>query len=109
MLALLTVETVMTCPHGGMVIAIPIQQQVLVAGALVLRRCDIFTIAGCPFAVGPVPSPCVTVQWIVTALQLKVSGDFVLNEASVGLCLGAAGAPQGQVLIVQNQQTVDGR
>jgi hypothetical protein len=107
--ALLTVATIMTCPHGGMIVSIPGQHQVTASGALVLRRSDTFTVAGCPFAIGPVPSPCVSVTWIVAATRLKVCGDFVLNEASVGLCLGATQAPQGSVLIVWTQQTVHGQ
>ena len=82
--------------------AVPGQSQV-VFDAPVLRSSDTFTVAGCPFVIGTVPSPCVSVQWVQTASRVQAGGDFVLNQASVGLCLGATQAPQGSVLIIQTQ------
>jgi hypothetical protein len=105
--ALLTAASTMMCPHGGTVMAVPGQTQAVV-DAPVLRGSDTFTIAGCPFIIALVPSPCVTVQWVQTATQVQAGGDFVLNEASVGLCLAATQAPQGAVLIVMTQPTASG-
>jgi hypothetical protein len=78
------------------------------AGAPVLRGTDTFLIAGCPFNVSSAPSPCVSVQWVQTAVRVRAGGDFALNEASVGLCLAATQAPQGTVLIVQTQPKAEG-
>jgi hypothetical protein len=100
--ALLTAASTMMCPHGGTVTAVPGQTRAA-ADAPVLRGSDTFTIAGCPFLIVLVPSPCVSVQWVATATRVQAAGDFVLNEASVGLCLAATQAPQGAVLIVQTQ------
>lgn len=105
--ALLTANSTMMCPHGGTVTAVPGSTKA-VADAPVLRMSDTFTIAGCSFAIGPVPSPCVTVQWVQSAQRVQVDGDFVLNESSVGLCQAATQAPQGSVLIAVTQPTVEG-
>jgi hypothetical protein len=100
--ALLTSSSVMKCPHGGTVNAIPGQTRAL-AGDPILRGSDTCLIAGCPFVQGTTPSPCVRVQWLTTATRVR-AGDPVLNESSVGLCLAATNAPQGTVLIVTTQQ-----
>jgi hypothetical protein len=99
--ALLTGATVMMCPHGGTATAIPSQTRAAL-DAPILQMTDTVTIAGCPFMLGPVPSPCLTVQWVAGATRVQ-AGGFVLNEASVGLCLAATMAPQGAVLIVTTQ------
>jgi len=105
--ALLTASSVMMCPHGGTVTAVPGQSKA-VADAAVLRMSDTCTIAGCAFMVGGVPSPCVTVQWVQAATRVQAGGDFVLNESSVGLCLAATQAPQGSVLISTTQPVAEG-
>ena len=105
--ALLTAASTMMCPHGGTVTATPGQTQTVV-DTPVLRGSDTFTIAGCPFMIALVPSPCVTVQWVQTATRVQAGGDFVLNEESVGLCLAATQAPQGGVLIVEAQAISSG-
>jgi len=105
--ALLTGGSTLMCPHGGTVTAVPGSTNVT-ADAPVLRMSDTFTIAGCPFVIGTVPSPCVSVQWVQTATRVQVAGDFVLNESSVGLCLAATQAPQGTVLVIVTQPRVEG-
>jgi hypothetical protein len=105
--ALLTPSSTMMCPHGGTVTAIPGATQAI-ADAPILRGSDTFLIAGCPFMIALAPSPCMTVQWIQTATRVQHAGDFVLNEASAGLCLAATQAPQGSVLIVATQPKVAG-
>ena len=105
--ALLTAGSTMMCPHGGTVTAVPGQSQA-VCDAPILRGSDTFTIAGCVFNVSGVASPCVTVQWVQTAMRVQAGGDFVLNESSVGLCLAATQAPQGTVIIAATQPKVEG-
>lgn len=105
--ALLTAATTMMCPHGGTVTAIPGQTSAT-AEAPILRGSDTFVVAGCPFTIGGDYSPCLTVQWVETATRAKAGGDFVLNEASVGLCLAATQAPQGSVVILQTQPRSSG-
>jgi hypothetical protein len=106
--ALLNASSVMMCPHGGQVQAITGNARAKVGGDFALRASDSFLIAGCPFALGPVPHPCVQVQWVEPAARSQVGGDFTLTEASVGLCTAADQAVQGTVLIVLAQPRVAG-
>jgi hypothetical protein len=102
--ALLTVASTLMCPHGGTVMATPGATQAVV-DAPILRASDTFTIVGCPFATAS-PQPCLTVQWVSTGTKVKHGGDFVLTEASVGLCIGPA--PQGTVVVAATQGKVSG-
>ena len=105
--ALLTPSSTMMCPHGGTVTAIPGSTRAMAGGAPAVRASDTFIIAGCSFA--PVaPHPCLTVQWVLTALRIRHGGDFVLSESSIGLCLAGDQAPQGVVMVVATQQQVSG-
>jgi hypothetical protein len=103
--ALLTTASTLMCPHGGTVTGSPGATHAA-ADAVVLRASDTFTIAGCPFNVAGAPSPCVSVLWVVPATRVKHGGDFVLNQSSVGLCLGAA--PQGTVIVASTQSSASG-
>jgi len=105
--SLLTAASTMMCPHGGTVTAVPSNSRVL-ADAPILLLSDTCMIAGCPFMIGNVPSPCMTVQWVVGATRTTISGTPVLNESSVGLCLAATQAPQGTVMISATQAKVAG-
>jgi hypothetical protein len=106
---LLTTASVMTCPHGGMVQAMPSSTSVQIGGAPALAASDTFMIAGCTFNISGVPSPCVTVQWVQPAEQSTRSGSPTLTEASIGLCLAATQAPQGPVIISSAQPNVTGQ
>lgn len=108
MSGMLTTATVMMCPHGGMVQAIPSSTAVQFGGAPVVTAADTFMIAGCPFVIALVPSPCLSVQWVSPALQSQVNSNPTLTEASVGLCLAATQAPQGPVTISSTQPQVSG-
>lgn len=106
---LLTTQSTMQCPHGGTVSATSTSQRATAgSGAHILTIADVFTISGCPFQIpapsGTVPSPCITVQWVVSDFRVKVNSTPTLSEGSVGLCIGATGAPQGTVTVVNTQQ-----
>lgn len=105
---LLTVQSTLTCPHGGMVAAIPGSPRVSMGGATTVYASDSFTIAGCPFAPGGVPNPCMTVQWAQPSTDSSGPSANTLTEDSVGFCLSAAGALQGSVLIQATQGQVSG-
>lgn len=63
-----------------------------------------YTVAGCPFVVGVVPSPCVTAQWVVAATRVRAGGVPVLLQDSQAIC-----APNGTpVNIVVTQVRVRG-
>jgi hypothetical protein len=105
----LTPAATMTCPHGGTVQAIPASSNLTAGGAPVLAATDTFIVAGCPFVVGVVPSPCIMVQWVQPATRSTRSGAPTLTAASVGLCIGATGAPQGPVIITPGQTQATGQ
>lgn len=108
---LLNLSSSLQCPHGGMVQIVSANTKTKAGGAFAALATDTFTIAGCPFQIPgtpPIPSPCVTVQWLVTNLRTKASSTPLLNQSSVGLCLSAMQVPQGPVSIVQTQSQVTG-
>lgn len=105
----LTAGSTLMCPHGGQVTIIPANPRSSAGGAPIATTADTFIIAGCAFTLpGPVPSPCVQVQWIVPELRVKAGGAQALDAASVGLCIAATGAPQGPVAVQSTQAKVTG-
>jgi hypothetical protein len=105
----LTVASTLMCPHGGTALIVTTNSRAS-AGALLATASDSVTIAGCPFTLpGPAPSPCVTVQWVVPEMRVKIGGAPGLDTSSVGLCLSAAGAPQGPVIVQATQPRMSGQ
>jgi hypothetical protein len=104
----LDASSTLMCPHGGTVSAMPANAAVTLGGTQIVLATDTFTVGGCAFAPGGVPSPCVQVQWIVTALRATAGGAAPLTTDSVGLCTAATGAPQGPVMIQATQAEVSG-
>ena len=105
---LLTTASTLMCPHGGTVTASPGATKAK-ADAVLVRKGDTFSIAGCPFMIGTVAHPCTTVNWVVGATRTQHGGDFVLTSASTGLCLAADQAPQGTVIVANTQAKVSGQ
>jgi hypothetical protein len=106
---LLTTASTLMCPHGGTVTATTSNTRAKTAAGFLLRASDTFLVAGCPFILGLVPHPCVRVQWVQPAARGKAAGDFLLTEASVGLCIAPDSAPQGTVLVVATAPDVQGQ
>jgi hypothetical protein len=101
----LTTASQLQCPHGGTVMIVSSNVRSRMGASLALAT-DQFIISGCPFqipATPPIPSPCVTVQWMLPDQRVKVSGNPTLSQASVGICLSAAQIPQGPVSVVNTQ------
>ena len=105
---ILTCSSTIMCPHGGTVILQTTNTQLFIEGAPALLETDVHVVAGCPFMMGTVNSPCTTVRWQAGEVQTKVEAVKVLLKTSVGLCLNAAQAPQGVAIIVQTQTRVLG-
>jgi len=102
--ATLTTASTLLCPHGGSVRAMPGSPRAR-AGAALLRGSDTFIVAGCPFTTpAGTPNPCVSVQWTSTDTRVQ-AGGATLSAGSVGLCLSAAGVPQGPVQVASRGQT----
>ena len=90
----ITTNSVLLCPHGGRIVAAPVGVRPPGPdGAMPLKAQDVFTVAGCAFFIGAIPSPCVRVNWV------GAGPDGSLNAGSVGLCIGANGAPQGPAVV----------
>lgn len=103
MAGLLTTASTLTCPHGGMVSAIP-SSTITAGGNPIVLATDTFTIAGCAFA-PVVPHPCVLVQWQLPTQRSTGQSTPTLTESSVGFCMAADGAIQGSVLVQATQQS----
>ncbi len=72
-------------------------------GGFALLPTDQILINGCAFMMGMVPSPCMRVQWINGSVRVKVDGQPVVLDNTVGHCVSAAGALQGSVTITNRQ------
>lgn len=108
----LTTASTLLCPHGGKVQAIGANTRGRADGTFLVTANDVFVVAGCPFqipAVVPIPSPCVTVRWLIPDTRVKVNGNPTLSRFSTGLCLSAAQIPQGPVVVVNTQTRVQSR
>ena len=104
MAGLLTTASTLMCPHGGMVTAVPSSGRVRADGAPIVLATDTFTIAGCAFAPGGAPHPCVLVRWQMPTQRTTSARVATLTEASVGFCVAADGAMQGTVLVQSTQE-----
>ncbi len=94
------------CPHGGQVNAVTSNTRVLVGGAPAVTQTDTFLVAGCVFAVGPKPQPCVVARWMVVSTRVTVMGQPVVIQGGTGLCFSAEQAPQGPPTVMTAQPRV---
>jgi len=106
----ITTASTLMCPHGGTVSITSSNTSVNAQGGALALMTDTFTISGCPFQIpapsGTVPSPCLTVQWVVSDMRNTVNGVPTLSSSSVGLCLSGTMIPQGPVSVVSADQQV---
>ena len=70
-------------PHAGTISMIPTNMRVKVDGAPAAVAADTFLVAGCTFQIAGVPAPCVMVNWMVTAMRVKVGGQPVVTSAQM--------------------------
>lgn len=102
----ITTADSLQCPHGGTVQIISSNVKVKAGSNPMATAADTFIVSGCPFqipATPPIPSPCLTVQWVSTDMRTTVNGVPTLSKSSQGLCLAATQAPQGPVVIASTQ------
>ncbi len=106
----LSATSILMCPHGGFVQIVSANARVMVANAPAALATDQYLVSGCPFQIpvglGTIPSPCLTVRWVVTDLRAKINGVPTLSLSSVGICQNALQVPQGPVAIVSTQARV---
>ena len=109
---ILTTASTIQCPHGGSVTLSTSNAVAKVEGAPILLLTDTHTVSGCPFQIpipaGTKPQPCITVLWLVGAMQTNVNNTPVLLQTSTGLCLSAEQIPQGPPTVVNVQQQAKG-
>jgi hypothetical protein len=93
------------CTHAGQAQPTSPNPRVKVSGQPVVTQAAPYTVAGCPFVAGVVPSPCVTATWITAAVRVRAGGLPVLLQDSQAIC-----APNGTPLnIVVTQVGVKGQ
>lgn len=106
---LLHVGITALCPHGGQVSVTSTNTKVKVGGQAVAVMGDTFQVAGCAFTLpNGKPQPCMKVQWLVTAMRVKVGGKAVILQSSTGLCQSAEQIPQGPPNVTVTQTKVKG-
>jgi hypothetical protein len=100
------VGAVTICPHGGQITGITANARVLVNGMPAVTQTDQFMVAGCAFAVGPKPQPCLTARWLTVATRVTVMGQPLVVQGGVGLCFSAEQIPQGPPTVISCQPRV---
>jgi hypothetical protein len=105
---ILQLGCIIQCPHKGIATVNPINTRVTAGGAYLLLATDSYTIAGCTFILGNSPHPCVTIEWQAPAQRVKVNGQPVLLETSLGICKAADQVPQGPAQVSGVQKRVKG-
>ena len=100
------VGSVAMCPHGGQVTAISSDVRNLASGTPVTTMADQFIVAGCVFAPGGVPQPCVLVQWTTPTVRCLFNAQPAITALSVGICIAANGVPNGPVVVATTQPRV---
>lgn len=100
----ITTASSLQCPHGGSVQITSTNTRSNAVQAPLALATDTFMVTGCPFTLpGPVPSPCVTVMWMVPDVRVRVNGVPTLSRSDVGMCIGVFGLPQGPVIVASTQ------
>ena len=96
---LLNSDSIILCPHGGVVNYMPLSGTAYrVDGRFPMLLGDLYQIAGCPF-MSNYGSSCNFVQWVTASNLLIVKGQPALIATSVGLCISASGGAQGPAII----------
>jgi hypothetical protein len=92
---LLHLGATITCAHAGQATPVAPNPRVLVSGQPAVTLASTYVVAGCTL---PPPSaangPCVTAQYVTSALRVTASGQPVLLFDSQAIC-----APTGTPLI----------
>ena len=100
--------TIANCPHGGALNIVATSPRVMVSGMNAAVLTDQGIVAGCAFTIPPVPKPqpCVTTRWMVGATRVLASGQPLLINPCVALCLSAEQIPGGPPIISSSQMRV---
>jgi len=96
---LLHVGATVLCAHGGQAQPTVPNPRVLVSGQPTVVVTGPYVVAGCPFNIAGGPSPCITAQWITSAVRVTSNGQPVLLLDSQAIC-----APNGTPLMIAATQ-----
>jgi hypothetical protein len=99
----LTDQTDVKCIHQATAKVVSKDTKVSAQNGHVLVASDVHQVVGCPFMKGTTPSPCVTIQWSNEAQKVKVNGEGVLTNQSIGQCIAADQSKQG-IAIISNSK-----
>ena len=101
---LLHVGATVLCSHGGQAQPTVPNPRVRVSGQPIVTQPAPYAVAGCPFAPGGVPTPCVTANWVTAAVRVRAGGMPVLLQDSQAITV-----PNGTPLnIIATQVRVRG-
>ncbi|OLL27492.1 hypothetical protein BTH42_32120 [Burkholderia sp. SRS-W-2-2016] len=95
-----------TCPHGGPLNIVAASPRVMVNNMPAALLNDQGLVAGCTFAPGGKPQPCVTTRWIVGTTRVTSNGVPLLINPTVALCQSAEQLPGGPPVIMGAQTRV---
>ena len=89
------------CSHGGQAQPVVVNPRVLVSGMPTVTLASPYVVAGCTFPPPPVANgPCVTAQFITSALRVTSNGQPLLLMDSQAIC-----ASTGTPLLIVGAQT----
>lgn len=84
------------CPHGARLNIVAASPRVTVSGANAAVLTDQGSVTGCPFTVpSSKPQPCVSTKWLAGATRVTASGQPLLINPAVAVCLSADQIPAG--------------
>lgn len=93
---LLHMGATVMCAHGGQAQPTLVEPRVMVSGQPVVTMAAPWLVAGCAFPPPPAANgPCLTAQWITSAVRVLANGLPVLLMDSQAIC-----APTGTPLMV---------
>ena len=83
---LLDMGATVLCMHGGQAQPILTNPRVRVSGQPVVTLSSTYAIVGCPFTPPAGNGPCVTAQFVSSALRVRAGGMPVLLQDSQAIC-----------------------
>lgn len=92
---LLHLGATVLCMHGGQAQPVVSNPRVRVGGQPVVTLSSTYVVAGCAFVPPAGNGPCVTAQFVTSAVRLRAGGVLVLLQDSQAIC-----APTGTPLNV---------
>jgi hypothetical protein len=96
---LLHLGAMVQCAHAGQAQPTVTNPRVTVSGQPIVMNAAPYVVAGCPFVPPGGNGPCVTAQWVTSALRVTSNGLPVLLQDSQAIC-----APTGTPLVILTTQ-----